>query len=230
MNIHAKMQIDDAPFLDVADPNFSIRAPEVREARSQNWFARTPYGIAVLRYAEMGQMLVHKSLRQGSHAWPELNGVHGGLFADWWTNTILVTEGMDHRRLRRLVNPVFSPKTVRHMMSEFEAVTNEYIDTFIDQGHCDFMHDFADPYAGRVLTMLLGLPADSSRRILELASEMGLALGVTYKESYERIETATEALAEMIDEIIDERIANPGDDVMSKFVQASVGGETLSRA
>ncbi|MEM6664145.1 MAG: cytochrome P450 [Pseudomonadota bacterium] len=230
MNIHAKMQIDDAPFLNVADPNFSIRAPEVREARSQNWFARTPYGIAVLRYAEMGQMLVHKSLRQGSHAWPELNGVHGGLFADWWTNTILVTEGMDHRRLRRLVNPVFSPKTVRHMMSEFEAVTNEYIDTFIDKGHCDFMHDFADPYAGRVLTMLLGLPADSSRRILELASEMGLALGVTYKESYERIETATEALAEMIDEIIDERIANPSDDVMSKFVQASVGGETLSRA
>ncbi|MEM1275590.1 MAG: cytochrome P450 [Pseudomonadota bacterium] len=230
MNMRANLTIENAPFLDVASPEFSIRSPEVRAARAENWFARTPYGIAVLRYAEMGQMLVHKSLRQGSHAWPELNGVHGGLFAEWWSNTILVTEGLDHRRLRRLVNPVFSPKTVRHMMSEFEAVTNAYIDGFIDQGQCDFMRDFADPYAGRVLTMLLGLPASSAQQILELASEMGLALGVTYKESYDRIEAATEELAAMIDTVLDQRMKDPGDDVLSQFVLASADGETLSRA
>ncbi|MEM6934244.1 MAG: cytochrome P450 [Pseudomonadota bacterium] len=230
MNLRTTLTIDDAPFLDVSKPNFSIRSTEVRAARAASWFARTPYGIAVLRYAEMAQMLVHKSLRQGSHAWPELNGVHGGLFAGWWTNTILVTEGLDHRRLRRLVNPVFSPKTVRNMMSDFEDVTNELIDGFVETGHCDFMRDFADPYAGRVLTKLLGLPAGSARRILELASEMGLALGVTYRESYDRIEAATEELAALIEDIIDQRIADPGEDVMSKFVLASAEGETLSRS
>lgn len=227
--LHQATPMPDAiAFLDIANPEFSVRSPEVRAAREQNWYARTPYGIAVLRYAEMSKLLTHKSLRQGSHAWPELNGVHGGLFAEWWKDTILVTEGTDHRRLRKLVNPVFSPKTVRHMMSEFEAMTDELLSKFIDKGHCDFMADFADPYAGRVLTMLLGLPPEYADRILELSSEMGLALGVTYKESYERIEKATEELSGFVEMVIKDRIANPGEDAMSQLVQSSVGGDKLT--
>jgi cytochrome P450 len=127
------LPLDAAPFLDISDPNYSIRSPEVRAAREQSWYARTPYGLAVLRYEEMSKLLIHKSLRQGSHAWPELNGVEAGLFSDWWKNTILVTEGQDHRRLRRLVNPAFSPKTVKGLMENFERITNELIDGFIDR-------------------------------------------------------------------------------------------------
>jgi hypothetical protein len=37
----------DAPFLDAASPAFSIRSEAVRRARTQSWFARTPYGLAV---------------------------------------------------------------------------------------------------------------------------------------------------------------------------------------
>ena len=36
----------DIPFLKLSDPSFSIRSPEVREARECSWYARTPYGIA----------------------------------------------------------------------------------------------------------------------------------------------------------------------------------------
>jgi len=46
-----------APYLDVANPAFSIRSPEVMAAREKSWFARTPYGIAVLRYDEVNQLL-----------------------------------------------------------------------------------------------------------------------------------------------------------------------------
>ena len=139
------LPLEVASILDISDPNYSIRSPEFWAAREQSWYARTPYGLAVLRYEEMSKLLIHKSLRQGSHAWPELNGVKTGLFSDWWKNTILVTEGQDHRRLRRLVNPAFSPKTVKGLMENFERITNELIDGFIDKGQCYFMADFADP-------------------------------------------------------------------------------------
>ncbi len=49
----------EAPYLDVADPAFSIRSAEVKAARAQSWFARTPYGIAVLRYDK--RTLVYQS-------------------------------------------------------------------------------------------------------------------------------------------------------------------------
>ena len=32
-----------APFLDVADPAFSVRSAQVRQARQASWYARTSY-------------------------------------------------------------------------------------------------------------------------------------------------------------------------------------------
>ena len=222
------LPLDAAPFLDLADPAYSVRSDPVRAARDVSWYARTPYGLAILRYEEMGQLLIHKSLRQGSHAWPDHNGVGAGHFADWWRETILVTEGQDHRRLRKFVNPAFSPKTVKALMPEFEAVTHELIDRFIDKGACDFMRDFADPYAGRVLTMLLGMDPSAADRILRLAADMGLALGVTYKDSLPIIEKATEEMYALVGELVEERKVEPKDDILSVLVNASDGDDRLS--
>ena len=101
----------DIPFLRVSDPTFSIRSAEVREARERSWYARTPYGIAVLRYDDVGKLLRDPRLRQGSYAWPAHNDVTG-IFADWWLRILLNRSGDDHARLRRLANPAFSPKLI----------------------------------------------------------------------------------------------------------------------
>jgi hypothetical protein len=93
----------DVPFLRLSDSSFSIRSPEVRAARERSWYARTPYGIAVLRYEDVGKLLRDPRLRQGSHAWPAHNNVTG-TFADWWLRILLNRVGDDHARLRRLAN------------------------------------------------------------------------------------------------------------------------------
>jgi hypothetical protein len=41
---------DTAPYFDIADPSFSLQSKEVRDARERGWYARTNYGIGVLRY------------------------------------------------------------------------------------------------------------------------------------------------------------------------------------
>ena len=218
----------DAPFLDAASPAFSIRSEEVRRARAQSWVARTPYGLAVLRHKQVGELLNHPSLIQGSHNWPALNGVPKGAFADWWCRTILVTEGADHWRLRRLVNPAFSPQVVKALMPEFERISSELADGFVDRGQCDFMAEFADPYAARVLCLLLGLPEDEAGFILRNASDMGLALGVNYHAEIDRIEAATTALSNHVTEVLAQRRKRPGDDILSRMVQASEGGDRLT--
>jgi len=99
-----------APYLDVANPTFSIRSPEVMAAREKSWFARTPYGIAVLRYDEVNKLLRDLHLRQGSYAWPAL------------------------------ANPAFSPKLVKQMVPRFQELANALIDDFIEDGRCEFVH------------------------------------------------------------------------------------------
>ncbi|MBR9892524.1 cytochrome P450 [bacterium] len=221
-------QFPDAPFLDVANPAFSLRSEPVREARAKSWYARTPYGLAVLRHQEMGQLLTHKSLIQGSHAWPALNGVTEGVFADWWNKSILVTEGDDHWRLRKLVNPAFSPKVVKALMPEFERIANDLADGFIDTGGCDFMAEFADPYAARVLCLLLGLPESEAPFILRTSATMGLALGVNFPNLVSEIEAATVELGDYISEVLKARETDPGEDILSIMVQAREEGDRLS--
>lgn len=221
-------QFPDAPFLDVANPAFSLRSEPVREARAKSWYARTPYGLAVLRHQEMGQLLTHKSLIQGSHAWPSLNGVTEGVFADWWNKSILVTEGDDHWRLRKLVNPAFSPKVVKALMPEFERIANDLADGFIDTGGCDFMAEFADPYAARVLCLLLGLPESEAPFILRTSATMGLALGVNFPNLVSEIEAATVELGDYISEVLKARETDPGEDILSIMVQAREEGDRLS--
>jgi cytochrome P450 len=220
---------DEAPFINLADPALSIRSKPIKDARLESWYARTPYGIAVLRYPDMRNLLLHKSLRQGSHAWPTHNSVTG-VFADWWARTILVQEGADHARLRKLVNPAFAPKVVSGMRPEFDAMASELADEFTHRGECDFMADFADRYAARILCHILGLPRDEADHMLRLSATMGLALGVSFKENEARINKATEAMFAYADELVAKRKSAPGSDFMSALVAASEDNDRLSNA
>ena len=114
-------------FLDLADPSFSANGPEVRAAREQDWWARTDYGIAVLRYAEVRALLADRRLAQGSAKWPAHNGVDSGPFVEWWSRTLLNLEGDAHHRLRRLLVPAFAPRHVTPLVPRFHALAEELI-------------------------------------------------------------------------------------------------------
>jgi cytochrome P450 len=177
------MNVVDAvnvPFLRLSDPSFSIRSREVREARERSWYARTPYGIAVLRYEDVGKLLRDPRLRQGSYAWPAHNNVRGE-FADWWLRILLNRVGEDHARLRRLASPAFSPKLVMALQPNFAALAGDIFDRFASRGRCDFMAEFSEPYVTRVVCILLGFDQSEWRRLADLAGDMGHALGVNFK-------------------------------------------------
>ncbi|MBE8515954.1 cytochrome P450 [Amycolatopsis sp. H6(2020)] len=217
----------ELPFLHVADPAFSITSDEVADARRRSWCARTDYGLAVLRYDAVKALIKDRRLRQGSHAWPRHNGVTGP-FADWWSEVLLNKEGQDHARLRRLVNPAFSPKLIESLTPRFQALGNELIDAFAEQGRCEFVAEFAEPYAARVIAIMLGIPETEWKTIAEWSTAMGLSLGVTFKDDLPKIEAALEGLYGYADELIVDRRRSPGDDFVSRLVLAQRDEDKLS--
>src|SRR2546423_10408005 len=90
-----------APFFDVADPAFSVSSAEVRQARQAGWYARTSYGLAVLRYAQGSRLIRHPALPQGSRLWPAHHGITPRPFADWRARWVLNPDGAAHPRMRR---------------------------------------------------------------------------------------------------------------------------------
>lgn len=217
----------DLPFLNVADPAFSVRSQAVLDARSASWCARTPYGLAVLRYDDVQKLLRHPKLRQGSYRWPEMNGVTG-LFARWWSSMLLSQEGEPHARLRRMANPAFSPKLIGALQPKFQALANRLIDGFARRGECDFIAEFTEPYATGVICDLLGLSPDRWRELADIAADMGLALGVTFKQDLAKIDAATQRIFDYAEELVAARRAEPSGDFIGMLVKANEDKAQLS--
>src|SRR5260370_28511204 len=92
------------PFLEFADPDFSVTSDEVHRAREAGWYAHTSYGIAVLRHHQASQLISHPSLRQGSPAWPAHPRLTSGPFPQWWWASGLHTRGTVPRRPRDILH------------------------------------------------------------------------------------------------------------------------------
>ena len=219
--------IANPPYLNIADPAFVIDSDEVLGAREESWYARTNYGLAVLRYDEVSQLLKDRRLKQGSAAWPAHHGVTGP-FADWWSQALLNLEGDDHARLRRLLNPAFAPKAISELAPRFRELGNDLIDDFAEAGRCEFMSQFAEPYAARVIAILLGIPESEWRKIAEWGTDLGLSLSIAIREELPRIEAALEGLYGFADELIADRRREPKDDFVTRLVQAEQDEDRLS--
>jgi cytochrome P450 len=215
------------PFFDINDPAFSLRSPEVKAAREAGPYARTPYGIAVLRYAEASDLINDKRLIQGSARWSEHNGI-AGEWARWWGSIVLNREGADHVRLRKLVNPAFSSKHVASMVPAFQRLAGELIDGFVDDGRCEFMRQFAEPYATRVICQLLGVDESRWKEIAAWSEQIGIGLSITGRDRVEEMEHGLARMLALADDLIAARRAAPHDDFLQSLVDAHADGERLT--
>jgi cytochrome P450 len=211
------------PFFDIADPAFSVTSAQVRQAREAGWYARTSYGLAVLRHDQVARLIRHPDLRQGSRLWPAHHGITSGPFADWWASWVLNMEGEEHHRLRRLLNPAFSRRLVEPLRPRFGALAGELVDGFAEPGRCEFMAEFAEPYAARVIAILLGIAEEEWPTIAAESAAIGLAMGVRIREHLPRIEAALAALYHYADALIADRQRSPRDDFVTCLVQAQAG-------
>jgi cytochrome P450 len=211
------------PFFDIADPAFSVTSAQVRQAREAGWYARTSYGLAVLRYDQVSRLIRHPDLRQGSRLWPAHHGITSGPFADWWASWVLNMEGEEHHRLRRLLNPAFSRRIVEPLRPRFGALAAGLVDGFAEPGRCEFMAAFAEPYAARVIAILLGIPEEEWPTIAAESAAVGLAMGVRIRDHLPRIEAALAALYAYADALIADRQCSPRDDFVTCLVQAQAG-------
>ena len=218
-----------AAFLDLADPAFDVTSAVVHQAREQDWYAVTPYGWAVLRYAEGTAVLKDKRFQQGNARWPAQNGVLDGPFAQWWGETLLSLEGPDHLRLRKLLGPAFRSRAIEAMRPQFQALAHDLIDGYAERGRVEFVGEFAEPYAARIICLLLGLPDDEWPQVAHWADDLGKSFGVNLKQDLPRIEAALAGLTGYVDAVIADRHRHPRADLVTTLLTAQEHDDALTR-
>ncbi len=188
------------PFLDITRPGFSTKSCEVLDARAASWCAETPLGFAVLRHRQAGQLLRDRRLRQGSHAWPSVVGLKGR-FADFWSASLISLEGPDHKRLRQVAQSALAEDFILSLKPDFHRIARDLVTALPES--FDVVDHLSEPFAGRAITTLLGLPDRDAPALAHDASRLGLAMGLDAKQHETTANAACTRLSDLASDLID---------------------------
>lgn len=74
----------EIPFFNIFDPEFSLNSAEMTSAQAGSWYAASPVGLLVLRYAEAQELLRDRRLdHNGKRYMEQTCGVFSGPAYDW---------------------------------------------------------------------------------------------------------------------------------------------------
>jgi len=124
-----------------------------------------------------------------------------------------------HGWARRLILPWFSHNRVEGYEQMTRDLCNELIDSIIAKGHGDVAQDYAQRIPVRVISWMLGVPAELSDTFTEWVRDT-----LEFGHDPERSVPAWNAIATFFFGALEERKVNPGTDLVSDLLNAEVDG------
>lgn len=139
----------------------------------------------------------------------------------------------EHREVRRIAGPEFTPRAIKQLDAEIERSAREIVDEMAGEtgeGECDFATDVAVAHPLRILSHMLGVPRSQEPDILRITNQLFAFEDPELQRDTDParalMEVAMEAYA-MFDAIIQDRRGCPRDDLASKLANGCVHGEQL---
>jgi cytochrome P450 len=191
------------------------------------------YGTLLTRYDDCQAILRDPRLVRGWatrmdasrsdwHQRPALSG------AEHW---MLMLDGADHTRLRKLVVKAFTPRTVERLRPRIEAMADALLDPLEAAGGGELMEALAFPLPVQVIAELLGVPrsdCEPFRSLIQsLAGMFELDPGPGVLDAADDAWVAIEAY---FADLVTEKRKRPDDALLSQLVAVDDHGDRLSDA
>jgi cytochrome P450 len=127
-----------------------------------------------------------------------------------------------HTAHRALLMSLITPRRLKENEEFMWKLADEQIATFIDDGECEFMNAYAQPFAVLVVSDLLGVPAEDRKEFRQhlIRVEQGSGGAVVGGTDGEVTHGPLEFLYEKFSAYIEDRRANPRQDVLTGLAQA----------
>jgi cytochrome P450 len=223
----------DLPVFDYTAPDFSADRyhQQLAETSRQGWLAKSPLAYIVLDH-DSGEFF----LRSRATAFPgrqiaEFFGVTGGPLADHIDANILNLTGEQHRRLRALVGPAFTPRRA----DRWRPVMRDFLEDLWSQAapnsSCDFVAAVARPFPSLTIATVLGAPHQDAERLQEWSSWVQRQFDIrALSTNRDDIERAVIEVQDYVTALLEDRRAAPADDLISDLLAARDQGDRLSAA
>ncbi|HWG64682.1 MAG TPA: cytochrome P450 [Streptosporangiaceae bacterium] len=223
----------DLPEFDymAADLTGEVYHQRLAEVRKHGWLARSPLSLVVLDRQSGEFFLRSKTTVFPGREIADIFGITGGRLREQVEANILNSTGSDHRRLRALVGPSFSPRAAdrwRPAMREFLARLWADIEPATA---CEFVASVGKPYPALAISAVLGAPHEDAPLLHEWSGWVQRQFDIRALGSEpDRIERATAESYDYVEALLEQRRADPADDLISSLLAAREQGDRLTYA
>jgi len=201
------------------------------ELAQQGWLARAE-GITFVLDREAGELFLRtRAARFPGLEIAEMFEVTDGPLAEEMQRNILHLGDEDHRRLRQLVNPFFTPKAANRWRPTMQEFLEKLWEPLDGRGACEAVEDLCKPYPSLTIATVMGAPLEDAPKLHEWSNWIQKQFdGPTLMAQRERIDRAVQEFYDWVGPMIDARRETPGDDLVSALIQAEEAGDRLDDA
>jgi cytochrome P450 len=192
--------------LAMEDPDFAAAPyPRFAAARAQHpWLARSNLGFVVTNYRAVRELMaMEANMRTPYDRIVDLMGARGTAWARFQEAHILSRAGPEHKRLRDILAPAFTPRKANLHRPLMREVITLLLDEWAPKGAFDF-EDFASWFPVTVMCRLIGAPPEAIASLRLSMEDLGLSVSMDPR-CLPALERATEVIDAFVLDLIARR-------------------------
>jgi cytochrome P450 len=223
-----ELELPELDFFDVGlkGERFHRTMDELSQA---GWLAGSPVGYFVLDRESAAFFLRTKAATFPGMKIAEMFEVPEGALLEQMRRNILHINGDDHRRLRNLVNPAFTPRSADRWRPAMREFLERLWQPLAGAERCEFVEAFAKPYPSLTIATVMGAPLEDAPKLHEWSNLIQRQFdGPSLLHERDAIERACEEFYEWAGALIERRKDDPSDDLISTLIAAEQEGDRLS--
>ncbi|MDQ1567606.1 MAG: hypothetical protein QOF96_2486, partial [Actinomycetota bacterium] len=142
--------------------------------------------------------------------------------------TMTRRDGEDHRRLRRLVSMVFTPRAVSSWRDRADRIAEQLLAEAADKGAIDVMSEFALPLPVQIISEMLGMPSADMSQLRDWSRILTRGLDPSITPEEDAAATAAgRAMFDYVGQVVVDKRQDPGDDILTALIAAEEAGDRL---
>ncbi|MCD7035057.1 cytochrome P450 [Metabacillus sp. GX 13764] len=138
-----------------------------------------------------------------------------------------------HSQMRALVNKAFTPRAMKEWEPRIQKIVDMLLDEVASEKEFDAVKALTNPLPVMVIAEILGVPIEDQKKFKEWSDWIVAGPKDNSDEEIQRLREnqgrSHRELVEYFEKIIDQKQKEPGDDIISVLLDASIEGERLSR-
>jgi cytochrome P450 len=192
---------------------------------------RANAGYLAIRAADMEPLAFDPRTRQIETEQLAVRGIHSGALVELWSNSMLFSNGGQHRQRRAPMSRAFAFKLIEDMRPRIRATALQILEEHLRAGELDLLGDFASLIPARIIANVLGIPAEDVPHFTELVYSVSRSLSFSYAQSeIESMQEAARQLMQYVDELLGARGAALNNEFVVSYLRTVTEAGNLSAA